>query len=45
MELLTLENVGKRYQSGEMEFWALRNIELSIEEGEFVFAGRAFRIR
>lgn len=36
MALLTLQNIGKRYRQGETEFWALRDIDLRIDEGEFV---------
>jgi putative ABC transport system ATP-binding protein len=35
MALLRLENIGKRYMQGDSEFWALKDINLSVEEGEF----------
>lgn len=35
MSLLKLENIGKRYQQGEVEVTALHDISLSVEEGEF----------
>lgn len=35
MALLTLQNIGKRYRQGEIEVQALKDINLSIEEGEF----------
>jgi len=35
MTLLKLENIGKKYQQGDSEFWALKDINLEINEGEF----------
>ena len=35
MALLTLKNIGKCYHQGEIEFWALKHIDLQVEEGEF----------
>ncbi|MEN8169661.1 MAG: ABC transporter ATP-binding protein [Pseudomonadota bacterium] len=35
MALLRLEGIGKRYLQGEVEVQALRDINLSVEEGEF----------
>lgn len=35
MSLLTLTKIGKCYQQGEAEFWALKDIDLTVEEGEF----------
>ena len=35
MSLLTLNNVGKCYKQGDTEFWALKDINLTVEEGEF----------
>ena len=35
MALLTLKDIGKRYQQGEIEVKALSDINLEIEEGEF----------
>ncbi len=35
MALLRLQDIGKRYQQGEIEVQALKDIELTIEEGEF----------
>lgn len=34
--IIQLENVGKKYDAGGQEFWALRNINLKIHQGEFV---------
>ena len=36
MTTVTLEKVGKRYQSGESEVTALKEIDLTLSEGEFV---------
>jgi len=35
MALLTLQGINKRYRQGELEFNALTDINLTIEEGEF----------
>ena len=35
MPLLTLNGIGKRYLQGDLEFWALKNIDLEVMEGEF----------
>ena len=35
MPLLTLKGIGKRYHQGDHEFWALKNIDLDVMEGEF----------
>lgn len=35
MALLRLENIGKRYMQGDSELWALKDINLSVEAGEF----------
>ena len=35
MTLLTLQGINKRYQQGELEFNALTDINLTVEEGEF----------
>ena len=35
MALLTLQGINKRYQQGELEFNALTDINLTVEEGEF----------
>ncbi len=36
MEAIVLRNVWKKYISGNQEFWALKNINLKVKEGEFV---------
>lgn len=36
MEILKVNNLSKKYGSGENEFYALRDINLSIKKGEFV---------
>jgi len=36
MPIIKLVNVSKKYRSGNQEFYALRDINLAIEEGEFV---------
>ena len=36
MALIELRNLGKIYQSGDTEFAALHDVNLSIERGEFV---------
>lgn len=35
MSLLSLSKVGKCYKQGDTEFWALKDINLRVEEGEF----------
>ncbi len=35
MALLRLENIGKRYLQGDSELWALKDVNLSVNEGEF----------
>ena len=34
--LIEVKNVGKRYERGGRPFWALRNADLTVKEGEFV---------
>lgn len=35
MALLTLKNIGKRYEQGGMALWALKDVNLTINEGDF----------
>lgn len=35
MSLLSLKGIGKCYRQGDSEFWALKEINLQVEEGEF----------
>ena len=36
MALLSLEGIGKRYMSAAGEHWALREVQLEVDEGEFL---------
>ena len=36
MEILKVENLSKKYGKGHNEFYALKNINLSVKKGEFV---------
>lgn len=36
MELIQIENMEKRYQSGDSEIWALNQVNLTIRAGDFV---------
>lgn len=36
MSLITLNNVSKKYYAGEHEFWALKNVNLNIDEGKVI---------
>lgn len=36
MALLTLDNICKKYNQGELAVMAIKNINLTIEKGEFV---------
>ena len=37
MPTIRLENVSKLYHLGEFEHWAVQGIDLTVEQGEFLF--------
>ena len=43
--IVEIKNLSKIYKTGEKEYKALDNIDLSIKKGEFVVILRTFRSR